>query len=190
MAHTDIVPDAADFRLLSRRVIEVLKRIPEREKFLRGLIPTLGFKQVVLSFHEGERYAGIPCYSFAKSLRLANRAFFDFSVVPLRLVFWMGSLLACVSVLGGIAHIIKKLLKGAAVTPGFTDIIVSTLFLSGCILMSLGILGRYMIMILDKVRGRPPYVVSEIVSPREDVSLSRGTDCQVADTTRSNSRQS
>lgn len=165
MAHADIVPDAADFRLVSRRVVEVLKRIPERQKFLRGLIPTLGFSQTVLTFEEQERHAGRPAYTFRKSFRLARKAFFDFSTVPLQLVFWMGTLLAAISFLTGLGHVLNKLLNGADVTPGFTDVITAILFLCGCILAALGILGRYMIMILDQVRGRPPYVVADLTPP-------------------------
>jgi len=165
VAHADIVPDAADFRLLSRRVVEVLKHIPERQKFLRGLVPTLGFNQVTMPYDERERQSGRPAYTFATSFRLAQRAFFDFSTLPLQFVFWMGILLAGMSFLIGLGHVLNKMLQGANIAPGFTDVITSILFLCGCILASLGILGRYMIMILEQVRGRPPYVVSEIIAP-------------------------
>lgn len=165
IAKTEITPNAADFRLVRRPVVEVLKRIPEREKFLRGLIPTLGFKQVTLSFREGDRVAGRPSFTLRKSFRMAGKAVFDFSTVPLRVVFWAGVLLAVLSFLAGVVQIIDKLIRAEAIVPGYTDIIVSILFLCGCILVSLGILGRYLILILEQVRGRPAYVVAAAVMP-------------------------
>lgn len=165
VAKTEITPNAADFRLLTRPVIEALNRIPEREKFLRGLIPMLGFRQVTLSYRERERHAGQPSFTLAKSWRLAGKAMFDFSTVPLRLVFWVGVLLAVASFIAGVVQIVDKLIRAEAIVPGYTDIIVSILFLSGCILASLGVLGRYLILILEQVRGRPAYVVAAVVPP-------------------------
>lgn len=165
MAHTEIIPDASDFRLLRRPIVEALKAIPEREKFLRGLIPAMGFRQIALHFRENERHSGCPSYTPGKSLRLASKALFDFSTVPLRFVFWFGLALALTSFVTGAGHVAKKLLSAESITPGFTDIIVSILFLSGCILVALGVLGRYMILILNQVRGRPAYVVKRAVPP-------------------------
>jgi glycosyltransferase involved in cell wall biosynthesis len=161
VAQAEIVPDGSDFRLLSARVVDVLNRIPEREKFYRALIPSLGFRQVVLAYQEGDRLAGTPSYGFWKSLRLAQKALFDFSTLPLRAVFWFGTTLAATSFLFGLGHVVVKLVAWQRIVPGFTDLITAVLFLSGCILAALGVLGRYMILILDQVRGRPPYVVAQ-----------------------------
>jgi dolichol-phosphate mannosyltransferase len=173
LAHSEIVPEAADFRLLSRRVVEVLKQIPEREKFLRALIPSLGFRQTVLQFDEDCRQGGDPKYSFMRSLGLAQKALFDFSTIPLRLVFWAGTFLALTSFCWGIGHLVKKLVAWESITPGFTDIITSILFLSGCILAAIGILGRYLILILEQVRGRPDFIVMEKVEAGPLSSQSR-----------------
>ena len=161
LSKTPIVPNAADFRLLGRRVVEAINRIPERRKFLRGLISSLGFKQVSLTYDEGKRFGGSPSYGFTASLRLATKALFDFSTIPLTLVFWMGLSLSVLSFLAGVASIIYKLIAWHKVVPGYTDIIVSVLFLGGCILASVGILGRYLIMILEQVRGRPSHIVMD-----------------------------
>jgi polyisoprenyl-phosphate glycosyltransferase len=162
-AHTEIVPDAADFRLLSRRVLEVLRRIPEREKFLRALIPSLGFRQVVLPFTEGPRAGGMPSYGFRQSLRLAGRALFDFSTVPLHFVFWFGTGLALISFVFGVGHVLWKLIAWQKVVPGFTDLIVAILFLSGCILALMGIISRYLILTLEQLRGRPAFIIARRV---------------------------
>jgi len=163
LAHSQLTPNAADFRLLSRRVVDALLRIPEREKFWRGLIPTLGFRQVCLDYNEAERAAGTASYDVAASWRLAQKAVLDFSTVPLRLVFWGGLGLAVLSFAFGVGHVIVKLVAWHSVAPGFTDLIVATLFLSGTILAALGVLGRYLIMILEQLRGRPSFLVSEEV---------------------------
>lgn len=165
VADSEIIPDASDFRLITRRVIDVLEKIPERNKFMRGLLPTLGFKQKNLYFREGGRNAGTPSYTFLRSLKLARKALFDFSTIPLRLVFIMGMVLAGVSFVAGIGHILKKLIMSEHVEPGFTDIIVTILFLSGCILTAIGVLGRYMMLLLEQIRGRPPYVINKLVPP-------------------------
>lgn len=163
LSDTRIVPNAADFRLISRPVLDVLLSIPEREKFLRGLIPSLGFRQVSLEFHEAERLHGTPTYSFRMSLRMARKALFDYSTLPLKFVFWFGMTIAVVSFLFGTGHFIYKLLNWDKVVPGFTDIITAIFFLSGAILASVGIVGRYMMMILDQVRHRPPFIIMDQV---------------------------
>ena len=161
LSDTPIVPNAADFRLLSKRVIKVLVGIPEREKFLRGLIPSLGFQQTTLEFDQSERLHGTPAYTYRMSLRMARKALFDFSTVPLRLVFWLGMTISVLSFAFGLGHFIWKLLHWDQVVPGFTDLITAIFFLSGCVLASLGIVGRYLLMVLEEVRHRPPYIVME-----------------------------
>ncbi len=175
VAETKIVPNASDFRLLSRAVVDVVVRIPEREKFLRGLVPSLGFKQVQLEFDEAQRLHGTPSYSFAKSLRLARKALVDYSAAPLKAVFYLGSLMALVSFVVGLSHVIVKLMYWHDVTPGFTDTITAIFFLSGCVLASIGILGRYQMMILEQLRGRPAWVVQKHVEP-EAVTKSASAD--------------
>jgi polyisoprenyl-phosphate glycosyltransferase len=170
LSDTRIVPNAADFRLISRSVVDALLRIPERDKFLRGLIPSLGFRQVSLEFHEAERLYGMPSYSFRMSFRMARKALFDYSTLPLKFVFWSGMTIAVVSFLFGTGHFIYKLLNWNKVVPGFTDIITAIFFLSGAIMASVGIVGRYLMMILEQVRYRPPYIIMEQI---QGVPLSR-----------------
>jgi glycosyltransferase involved in cell wall biosynthesis len=177
LADTSIIPDAADFRLLSRRALDALNRIPEREKFLRGLVPMLGFRQVALQFDEADRSAGRPAFSFRRSWRLGRKALLDFSTVPLRLVLWAGLGLALLSFLFGVGHVTWKLISWRSVAPGFTDIITAVLFLSGCILATLGVIGHYLMLILEQVRGRPWYIVAEEIpaGPEPETAASPGT---------------
>ncbi len=178
LSDTRIVPNAADFRLLSRRVIGVLVSIPEREKFLRGLIPSLGFHQTTLEFDQAERLHGTPTYSYGMLLRMARKALFDYSTLPLRFVFWLGMAMSILSFGFGTGHLVWKLLHWNLVVPGFTDLITSMFFLSGCILASLGIVGRYLLMILEQVRGRPPFVIMEQAQSLPLSPAARETACE------------
>jgi polyisoprenyl-phosphate glycosyltransferase len=161
LSDTRIVPNGADFRLISGQVRDVLLRIPEREKFLRGLIPSLGFRQKVLEFDQTTRMHGAPTYSFWMSLRLARKALFDYSEIPLRMVLWLGATISLLSFVIGTGHVVWKLSHWNLVVPGFTDLITAIFLLSGCILASLGIVGRYLMLILEQVRGRPLFVITE-----------------------------
>jgi dolichol-phosphate mannosyltransferase len=163
LSDTRIVPNASDFRLVSRRVLDVFLRIPEREKFIRAVFPSLGFRQVALEFDQAERRHGRPSYTFRSSLRLARKALFDYSTVPLHFVFWLGLTISLLSFAVGFGHFVWKLIHWNQVVAGFTDVITAIFFLSGCILASLGIVGRYLMMILEQVRGRPPFVVMDHV---------------------------
>lgn len=104
---------------------------------------------------------GRPSYSFRRSFRLGMKALFDFSTVPLQVIFWLGVILAISSFIAAIISIIMKLLYWHDITPGYTDIIVAILFLSGTILFSVGVLGRYLMMIVEQIRGRPAFIVME-----------------------------
>jgi dolichol-phosphate mannosyltransferase len=166
LSDSEIVPGGADFRLLSRRVVDVLNLIPEREKFLRGLIPTLGFRQEVMPFEQAERLHGKPAFGFRRSLKLGVKALFDFSTVPLKLAFWGGLLLALASFVAGVVSILVKIFYWHEIVPGYTDIICSILFLCGTIVAAVGVLGRYLMMILEQVRGRPAFIVMTHLSPK------------------------
>jgi polyisoprenyl-phosphate glycosyltransferase len=165
LTSVNIIMHGADFRLLSRRIVKIVREIPERDKFLRGLVPSLGFRQTVLKYDEGKRIHGTPSYSFMQSFKMAGKALFNYSLLPLLFVFWMGTLMAVVSFAFGLGHLVKKLIVWESVTPGFTDIITAIFFLSGCTLASIGILGRYLVIVIRQLRGRPTFIVAERVPP-------------------------
>jgi polyisoprenyl-phosphate glycosyltransferase len=173
LSDTQLVPNASDFRLVSRQVLEVITRIPEREKFLRGLVPSLGFRQVQLEFDEAARLHGTPTYSFGRSLRLAQKALFEYSAAPLKGVFYVGMFLAVTSFLFGTGHVVVKLFHWQDITPGFTDTISAIFFLGGCTLVALGIVGRYQLIILEQLRGRPAWIVQRHVRPEPGASVAR-----------------
>jgi glycosyltransferase involved in cell wall biosynthesis len=173
ISEATLVPNASDFRLLSRQLVEVVLRIPERQKLLRGLVPGLGFRQVQLEFDEPPRLHGTPTYSFGSSLRLAQRTLFDYSAAPLKGVYYAGIFLAMAAFLSGIGHVARKLLYWDDIVPGFTDLITAIFFLGGCTLVALGIVGRYQLIILEQLRGRPAWIVQRQVRPEPGNSTTR-----------------
>lgn len=153
------VPVGSDFRLMSRRVVEVIKNIPEQGKIIRVLSTSLGFRQQVLNYQQDKRHAGSASYSLVSLFFLALNMIFNYTTFPLRLVFYSGLILAILSFLFGAAQLIMKLMHGSAIVTGYTDIIVSLTFLSGSILLAIGIIGRYLESILEQVRQRPSFIV-------------------------------
>ena len=153
IADVRIPLDTGDFRLYDRKVIEVMKKMPEKNRFLRGMSSWVGFKQIGVEYHREERYAGKTHYPLKKMLKLALTAITGFSTVPLQLAYWLGFGIAGLSVLAFIIDLI---------TGGDNGTTVSVFFMGGVLLIILGIIGEYIGRIYDEVRNRPLYVTREI----------------------------
>jgi glycosyltransferase involved in cell wall biosynthesis len=160
--------DSGDFCLLDRSVVEALNQLPEKNRFVRGLRAWYGGRQIGIPYDRPLRAAGAPSYSFKKLMNLAFDGIFNFSVMPLRLVFWLGlgsSILAICGLLFFLAHrIFAFQLFGysPADVPGFTSIILSIFLISGVQLLSIGVLGEYLGRIYLEVKNRPAYVAREV----------------------------
>lgn len=163
ITNLSIPVDAGDFSLMDRRVVDMLKRLPERNRFIRGLRSWVGFRQTGLEYERGARHAGTPKYTFRRLLKLAFDGFIGFSYVPLRLAFWMG-LLAFVVCLANIAFAMYGKFVLGTNPPGWTSLMLAVMFLGGVQLMMLGIVGEYIARIYDEVKQRPFYVVGETVN--------------------------
>jgi glycosyltransferase involved in cell wall biosynthesis len=150
--------DTGDFRLLDRKVVEVLKTMRERHRFPRGMAAWVGFKQVGVEYRRGTRFAGQTKYPFKKMLRLALNAITGFSYFPLQLASYLGFLSAGVSVIAIPVVIILRLTGSQAFT-GQASTLLAVLFLGGVQLISLGILGEYIGRLYDEAKGRPLYIV-------------------------------
>lgn len=159
LADVELPVDAGDFGLISRRVVEVLRRMPERHRYLRGMRTWVGFKQVGIPVERGSRFAGQSSYSARRLLRLALDGIFSFSVIPLRLASSVGALAIGVSV-SYAAWAVAVKVAGGVTPPGFTSLILALVFLSGVQLLSLGILGEYVGRIFQESKRRPHYVVA------------------------------
>nr|BAL44390.1 glycosyl transferase family protein [uncultured bacterium]BAL56588.1 glycosyl transferase family protein [uncultured Chloroflexota bacterium] len=160
IADIKIPLDTGDFRLLDRKVVEVLRRMREHHRFLRGMAAWVGFRQIGVEYHRARRYAGETKYPFRKMLRLALNAITGFSYFPLQLATFFGFFCAGLAILA-IPLVIWLRLTGWQAFQGQATTLIAVLFLGGVQLISLGILGEYIGRIYDEVKGRPLYVVRE-----------------------------
>jgi len=167
---TDIkIPlDTGDFRLLDRKVIDVMGKMRERHRFLRGMSSWVGYKQTGVHYKRAARFAGVTKYPFKKMLKLALTAITSFSYFPLQLATYIGFIAAGLAVITIPVVIIMRIVGNDAFT-GQASTLLAVLFLGGVQLLSLGILGEYVGRIYDEVKGRPLYIVSE--SPDEIQNL-------------------
>ncbi len=157
----DKIPEhAGDFRLLDRRVVDVIRRMPERNRFMKGLFAWAGFKQAAVSYHREERKVGTTKYNYWKLWTLAIDGITSASTVPLRVWSYLGTLVA-LGALGYAIFIIVRTLTSGIEVPGYASMMVAVLFLGGLQLLSLGVLGEYVGRILTETKGRPLYVIRE-----------------------------
>jgi len=152
--------DTGDFRLLDRKVVDVMRQMRERHRFLRGMSAWVGFKQIGLPYRRAARFAGVTKYPFRKMLRLALNAITGFSYFPLQLATYLGFISAGLSILA-IPVVAVLRLAGSRAFFGQATTLIAVLFLGGVQLISLGILGEYVGRVYDEVKGRPLYVTSE-----------------------------
>lgn len=161
----EIPLDSGDFCLMDRKVVAVLKSMPERSRFVRGLRAWTGFRQVGLAYERHARAAGEAKYNFRKLLKLALDGIFSFSTVPLTLVAQVGMWISGISFLGIIWALVTKIFSdvfsrhGFPPVQGFTTVVILILFLGGIQMMSLGIIGEYIGRIYDEVKRRPPWLI-------------------------------
>jgi len=154
--------DTGDFRLMDRRVINSLRGMNERNRFLRGMIPWIGFRQIGVEYHREARYAGEAKFtSVKKMLPFALDAITSFSYFPLQLATIMGFITAAISVIAILAVILVRLLAPHEPLLGQATTLVVVLFLGSVQLISLGIIGEYLGRIYDEVKGRPLYLIQD-----------------------------
>jgi glycosyltransferase involved in cell wall biosynthesis len=171
-AHVEIPPDAGDFRLLDRRVVDALRRLPERARFMKGLYAWVGFRSVPIEYEPGPRAAGRSSFGFGNLLRLALAGLTSFSTLPLRAVSVVGALVSIVALGYGAWVIVEEMVYGTKV-PGYPTIVVSIMFFSGVQLLSLGIIGEYLGRVFEEAKRRPNFLVAEELDhgrlpPREE----------------------
>ncbi len=158
--------DTGDFRLIDRKVVDVMNSMRERHRFLRGMSAWIGFKQIGVEYKRAARVAGVTKYPFKKMLKLALNAITGFSYFPLQVATYIGFVAAGMAILAIPVVTIMRLVD-THFFEGQTTTLISVLFLGGVQLISLGILGEYIGRIYDEVKGRPLYVVSEGPEPKQ-----------------------
>lgn len=158
--------DTGDFRLIDKKVIEEFKKLKERDKYIRGLISWMGFKQVPIYYDRNPRFAGETKYPLRKMIKFALTGIFYFSDKPLKMVTTLGFLTTIIG-LGLILYvIIQKLVNPSQVISGWASTMITIIFLGGIQLITLGVIGKYIGNIFDEVKERPEYIVEEIINRR------------------------
>lgn len=171
MSDVFIPLDTGDFRLMDRCVADVLRDMPERHRFIRGMVSWVGFKQCPIYYERHPRFAGESKYPFSKMVRFALDGVTSFSTVPLRWATWAGLVAAGISVLGILYAVVTRLMTNSWV-PGWAAIFVAVLFVGGVQLLSLGAIGEYVGRIYGEAKARPLYIVAERIgfAPMESMS--------------------
>lgn len=153
--------DAGDFRLMSRNVVDALNRLPERNRFMKGMYAWVGYKSIGIPYTPLPRTHGVSTFSRLKLMQLAWTGITSFSVIPLRLASAVGGVLALLAFIYGIWVVLEKLFFHESI-PGWPTVVASLMLFSGVQLLFIGILGEYIARIYDEVKGRPPYIVAEV----------------------------
>jgi dolichol-phosphate mannosyltransferase len=157
-----MIPGAADFRGLNREAVNALKAMPEYHRFLRGMISWMGYRSVILPYHEPKRVAGWSKYSFGKMFRLAMDAIFSFSLMPLYLGMTAGAILLCLAA-GQILYVLSFWFSGRSseLVPGWSSLMSVMLVIGGMVMILLGFIGVYVGYIFQEVKRRPVYLLKK-----------------------------
>jgi len=159
--------DSGDFGLMSRRVVEEVRRMPEHHRYLRGMRSWVGFQQTGIAIERAERHSGRSKYSISRLLKLAMDGVFAFSIVPIRAAALLGALAMLVSLIYAIYALYVRLFSQRS-PQGFAGLLVTVVFLSGMILFFLGMIGEYVGRIYEETKGRPQYIIARTLGRSAD----------------------
>ncbi|MFB0527749.1 MAG: glycosyltransferase family 2 protein [bacterium] len=159
---TNIPADTGDFRLMSRKVVDSLKNIRERNRFVRGLVSWVGYRQIGVNYKREKRFAGRTKYPLRKMLKFAIDGISSFSFLPLRIASYGGFVISGLGLIYAVYAIFIKLFTTKAV-PGWASLMVAILFLGGVQLIAIGIIGEYIARIGQETKQRPLYIIKEII---------------------------
>lgn len=167
LSDVHIPRDTGDFRLIDKKVVNVLKSLTEHNRFLRGLVAWTGFKQIPIEYERDERFAGETKYPLKKMIKFAADGIISFSSKPLRLIMGLGIISVVLALLIMLYAILSYILPSIETVSGWTSIMVTVTFLGGIQLISIGILGEYIARIYDENKNRPLYILSEKINLEE-----------------------
>jgi polyisoprenyl-phosphate glycosyltransferase len=156
--------DTGDFRLIDRQVIEAFKSLPEKNKYIRGLISWVGFKQVPMYYVREERFAGETKYPLSKMLAFASTSLLYFSKKPLKIALTMGFLSILVGLFMAVWVITGLLFRANTMVPGWASTVIVSVFFGGVQLLTIGVLGEYLGNVFDEIKNRPAFIVQEKVN--------------------------
>ena len=162
LSELDVPVDTGDFALLSRRVVDQINRLPERHRYIRGLRTWVGFPQIGIPVERDARAGGEPSYTLRKLFGLAFDGVFAFSSTPLRAAWLFGALASAAASIYALYAVFQRLFLGTS-PQGFTALIVAITFFAGVQLLFLGLIGEYLGRVYDEAKGRPHFVVTDVV---------------------------
>ena len=160
LSRVSIPPNTGDFRLIDRRVVESIKKMPERQRFMKGIFAWVGYKQTSILFDREPRYQGQTKWNYWKLWNFAIDGITSFSFLPLKVWTYVGLIIALVSLVYASFLILRTIIFGIDV-PGYASLMVAILFLGGIQLLTLGIIGEYIGRVYEEVKGRPLYLVRD-----------------------------
>jgi dolichol-phosphate mannosyltransferase len=163
----DIPLDVGDFRLMSKRAVKEFKRLREKDRFVRGLVTWIGFRQIGVYYHRDERYAGETKFPYHKMIKFAVDGITSFSNMPLKLATWLGYFASLSAFIYMGSVFIQKYLGITDRAPGWATNMVGMLFLGGVQLICLGIIGEYIGRIFEEMKQRPLYVIEEVYDTKK-----------------------
>lgn len=166
ISYIDIPLDSGDFALMSRRVVNIMNKMPEESRYLRGMRTWVGFKQIGVEYERSERQAGESKYSFSMLFKLAYNGIFNFSEFPIKFVSRLGGLTVVVALIYFISVVIKKFFY-QQVIEGFTALLFIIILFSGVQLIALGVIGEYVLRVFFQSKNRPLFIVKETIKDKE-----------------------
>ena len=161
LSDTRIPLDTGDFRLMDRRVVDALLSMPERDRFVRGMVSWLGFSQTAVEYRRAPRLAGATKFSLFKMVRFALDGIFSFSILPLRLATWTGFAASGLAIFGIVVVLLERFLRIEGLVKGWSSAMITELFIGGVQLICLGLIGEYVGRIYGESKRRPLYIVRE-----------------------------
>jgi len=170
MTSVDLPPDTGEFRLIDRKVCDAVNRMPEKSRYIRGLVSWVGFKQIPVEYVREERFAGVTKYPLRRMITFAMDAITSFSYKPLKLATMLGFFISLLSFLYILYVLYQRFLTDQTVT-GWASTIAVILFTQGIVLMILGLMGEYIGRIYTELQNRPLYIIQEIVGQSEEEDI-------------------
>lgn len=164
LAKIDLPKDAGDFRLMDRKVVDAFNSLPERNRFVRGLVCWTGFRSTGVPFIRAPRFAGKTKYNYVKLIKLAIDSLTGFTTAPLKLATWLGSLISLAALAWAIVVVLQFFFWPNYRQPGYTFLAIAVLLLGGVQIFLIGLVGEYLARTYEQVQGRPLYIVSDLVN--------------------------
>ena len=159
--------NSGDFRLMSRRVVNAINSLPEKNKYMKGIYSWVGFKTTNISYEVAPRLNGVTTFNFLNLYKLAINGLFNFTTLPLKIWTYIGLTVASFSFLYSIIILVKTLIFGVD-TPGYASTIIAVLFMGGIQLIGIGVLGEYISLIFTESKQRPSYIIKDVIKSNND----------------------